>query len=97
MSIAEDILSIGTVSTPTLGLYQCICIYTSDICWEEELQYTVCSKTYPCMCNESDLEHFSFVVNIVVNVFVETVPRKYSCVLLDWKIQTLCHVYARVW
>lgn len=37
------------------------------------------------MCNESDLEHFSFVVNIVVNVFVETVPRKYSCVLLDWK------------
>jgi len=49
------------------------------------------------MCNESDLEHFSFVVNIVVNVFVETVPRKYSCVLLDGKIQTSCHVYARVW
>jgi len=49
------------------------------------------------MCNESDLEHFSFVVNIVVNVFVETVPRKYSCVFLDWKIQTLCDVHARAW
>ena len=59
--------------------------------------YSVFKDSYLRMCNESDLENFSFVVNIVVNVFVETVPRKYSCVLLDWKIQTLCHVYARVW
>lgn len=59
--------------------------------------YSVFKDSYLCMCNESDLEHFSFVVNIVVNVFVETVPRKYSCVFLGWKIQTLCHVYARVW
>jgi len=50
--------------------------------------YSVFKDSYLRMCNESDLEHFSFVVNIVVNVFVETVPRKYSCVLLDWKIQT---------
>lgn len=48
MSISEDIL--GIVSTLIAGLYQCICIYTSDIHWEEELQYIVCSKTVTHAC-----------------------------------------------
>ena len=51
MSIAVYILSMcGIVSTFTAGLYHCIYIYTSDICWEAELQYTVCSKTLSCTC-----------------------------------------------
>jgi len=92
MSTAEYSLgTCGIVSTFTAGLYHCIYIYTSDVCWETELQYTVCSKTVTCVCAMKVIWSIFHLLLILLLMFLLKQCQEYT-VVCSWIGKYRLHV-----